>query len=531
MWIAETGDCDGHCRDQDRHRTARRAGVPARTAGIGVARSRLRPPADLDPGPPLVDGVPELLESPAVRPGDPLALVVVPSQSYDTALLSRVVGVNHYEERLLALLMSLDNPNVRIVFCSSLPIPPEVVDHYLGLIPGVPLAASRPRVTLVSCHDASMRPLTEKLLSSRACLETIRSVTKRVDVTGLVCATTTDLEGRLSAELGVPLLGNPPEKGFLGSKSSSREVFREAGVPLPDGFEGLRDMDQVAEALEALRARRAGLQRAVVKLDEGFSGEGNAVFDYRVADGDPIAGSLPRALRYQAPDESLESYSARFQAMGGIVEELLPDVTASPSGQAYIRSSTEVRLLSTHDQVLDGPDLQRFHGSHFPAAPRYRQQIQASTLAVGHSLAARGARGRFSVDFVESRAVIHAIEVNLRRGGTTHPQYTLAKVTNGTYDVGSANLVSSRGRAKAYYSTDNLQSRAYVGLRPGELLHHATAAGFTYDAAEERGCIFHMLGSLPEFGKVGVTCIADTRREALEDFDALVASIDEFSRR
>ena len=97
--------------------------------------------------------------------------------------------------------------------------------------------------------------------------------------------------------------------------------------------------------------------------------------------------------------------------------------------------------------------------------------------------------------------------------------------------MGSANLVSSRGRAKAYYSTDNLQSRTYVGVIPGALLHHATAAGFTYDAGEERGCIFHMLGSLPEFGKVGVTCIADTRREALEDFDALVASIDEFSRR
>jgi hypothetical protein len=472
-----------------------------------------------------------LLETGAVRPGDPIALVIVPSQSYDAALLSKVVGVHHYEERLLALLLGLDDPNLRIVFCSSLPIPPEVVDHYLGLIPGVPRVTSRPRVTLVSCDDASMRPLTEKLLSSPARLEPIRSVTRRVKATGLVCATTTELERRLSAELGIPLLGNPPEMGFLGSKSSSREVFRESGVLLPDGFERLRDMDDVAEALGALRARRSGLQRAVVKLDEGFSGAGNAVFDYRVADHDPIAASLPRALRYQAPDESFESYSARFQSMGGIVEEFLPDVTASPSGQAYIGSPLDVRLLSTHDQVLDGPDLQRFHGSHFPAAPRYRQQVQASTSAVGQGLAARGARGRFSVDFVESRGVMHAIEINLRRGGTTHPQYTLAKVTNGSYDVRSASLVSSRGRAKAYYSTDNLQSRNYVGLRPSDLLQHATVAGFTYDAADERGCIFHMLGALPEFGKVGVTCIADTRREALEDFDALVASMDELGRR
>jgi hypothetical protein len=489
------------------------------------------PGADTGSGPALVDGVPELLEACAVRPDDRIALVIVPSQSYDAALLSTVVGVHHYEERLLALLLDLEDPNLRIVYCSSLPIPPEVVDHYLGLIPGVPLAESRSRVTLVSCGDASMRPLTTKLLSHPARLEAIRSVTRLVEVTGLLCATTTDLERRLSNELGIPLLGNPPEMGFLGSKSSSREVFRESGVQLPDGFERLRDMDDVAEALGALRARRSGLQRAVVKLDEGFSGAGNAVFDYRVAEGDRIAALLPRALRFQSADESFESYSARFQVMGGIVEEFLPEVAASPSGQAYIRSPVDVRLLSTHDQVLDGPDLQRFHGSHFPAAPRYRQQVQASTLAVGRTLAARGARGRFSVDFVTSRAVLHAIEINLRRGGTTHPQYTLAKVTRGTYDVRSASLVSSRGRPKAYYSTDNLQSPSYIGLRPSELLQHATSAGFTYNAADERGCIFHMLGALPEFGKVGVTCIADTRREAVKDFGALVTFMDELGRR
>ena len=99
----------------------------------------------------------------------------------------------------------------------------------------------------------------------------------------------------------IPLLGNPPEKGFLGSKSSSREIFRQSGVRLPDGFERLRDMDDVAEALAALRARRPGLERAVVKLDEGFSGEGNAVFDYRVADDEPIAGSLARAPALPGP--------------------------------------------------------------------------------------------------------------------------------------------------------------------------------------------------------------------------------------
>jgi len=479
----------------------------------------------------LVDGVAELLEAHRLAPSAALALVVVPSQSYDAALLAKVVGINHYEERLLALLLDLEDPSLHLVFCTSLPIPQEVVDYYLGLIPGVPLATARSQVTMVSCDDASLRPLTEKLLDRPDRLDLIRSATGRAGVAGMTCAVTTDLERRLSAQLGIPLLGNPPERAFLGSKSSSREIFRESGVNLPDGFERLRDMGDVAEALGALRSRRTGLERAVVKLDEGFSGEGNAVFDFRAAEGGQIAGLLPGALRYQASGESFESYSARFEAMGGIVEELVPHVTASPSGQAYIGPALDLRPVSTHDQVLDGPDLQRFQGSQFPASPRHRKEVQAATLAVGRALAARGARGRYSVDFVESRAVLHAIEINLRRGGTTHPQYTLAKLTNGTYDLTTGNLIGSRGRSKAYYSTDNLQSPDFVGLMPRELLGHAAAAGLSYEPGVERGCIFHMLGSLCEFGKVGVTCIADTRRDAREGFDALVAAMHELSHR
>ena len=119
----------------------------------------------------------------------------------------------------------------------------------------------------------------------------------------------------------------------------------------------------------------------------------------------------------------------------------------------------------------------------------------------------------------------------MRRGGTTHPQYTAAKVTNGTYDVRTGSLLDERGRPKAYYSTDNLQSRTYEGLRPQELLDHTAALGLSYDPSRERGCIFHMLGALPEFGKLGVTCIANSRREALQDFEALVAAMDLCRRR
>src|SRR3712207_8283297 len=45
----------------------------------------------------------------------------------------------------------------------------------------------------------------------------------------------TTLFRSLAVRLGIPLYGNDPKLNYLGTKSGSREVFRQAAVPLPDG--------------------------------------------------------------------------------------------------------------------------------------------------------------------------------------------------------------------------------------------------------------------------------------------------------
>ena len=65
-------------------------------------------------------------------------------------------------------------------------------------------------------------------------------------------------------------------------------------------------------------------------------------------------------------------------------------------------------------------------------------KIQAG-MAVAQGLANRGVMGRFATDFVsiprEGGGFDHyAIEVNLRKGGTTHPFLTLRFLTDGAYD-------------------------------------------------------------------------------------------------
>ena len=54
----------------------------------------------------------------------------------DQDVLAKVLGGLHYEERQLAMLMLLRLPNTRVVFVSSTPIEPAIVDYYLGLLPG-----------------------------------------------------------------------------------------------------------------------------------------------------------------------------------------------------------------------------------------------------------------------------------------------------------------------------------------------------------------------------------------------------------
>ncbi len=41
-----------------------------------------------------------------------------------------------YEERFLFLLMLLRQPRLRMVYVTSLPIAPEIVEYYLALLPG-----------------------------------------------------------------------------------------------------------------------------------------------------------------------------------------------------------------------------------------------------------------------------------------------------------------------------------------------------------------------------------------------------------
>ncbi len=477
-----------------------------------------------------------LAERLVADPRIPQTVVVVPSLSLDLEELAKIPGVHHYEERLLCMLMLLRMPRTHLVFVTSQQVPTTIVDYYLHLLPGVPLRHARSRLTLLSCHDSSDEPLTKKILDRPRLVERIKGAIADPEFAHLSCFNSTALERSLAVRLGIPLYGNNPELNYLGTKSGSREVFREAGIPLPDGFEHLRDAEDIFEAVVELKRRDHGLRRVAIKLDEGFSGEGNAVFQYKGAPGGKdlerwVRDELPVRIKFEAKDETWERYCNKFGEMGGIVESWIEGgEVRSPSVQCRINPLGGSAVVSTHDQVLGGPSGQIFLGSSFPADAEYSRDITEAGQRVGRVLKQRGALGRFAIDFISVRREDgwehRAIEINLRKGGTTHPYLILRFLTDGAYDPADGTYCTPTLKPCYYYASDNLQSPLYKGLTPDDLIDIVVNNGLHFDGASQQGVVFHLIGALSQYGKLGTVCIGDSHESARTFYRETVAVLD-----
>jgi len=391
-------------------------------------------------------------------------------------------------------------------------------------------------LTLLTTHDTSPVPLTQKILDRPRLVRHIRANLGDPRQAHMTCFNVTALERRLALALGIPIYGCDPALADLGSKSGSREDFKKAGLDLPNGFERLRDAEDVFNALAELKSHNPNLSRAVVKLEEGASGEGNAVFDYQgcpegAAAHSWIVRETPRRLRFEAKQENWEHYRAKLAEMGGIVESWIDGThKTSPSVQCRIDPLGHPEVISTHDQILGGDSGQIFMGSSFPAAEDYRCDIQQAGLEVANVLATHGVLGRFGVDFVsvqqEDQWKHYAIEINLRKGGTTHTFMMLQFLTAGTYEAETGLYRIPNGPARFYYASDNLTSPRYRGLLPGDLMDIVVERGLHFHGATQQGVVFHLIGTLSQYGKLGLVCVGDSAPRARELYEETIATLD-----
>ena len=463
---------------------------------------------------------------------DPQTIIVVPSISADLPDDVSGAEVQALEERYLFLLFLLRQPRARLLYITSQTIQPAVIDYYLDLLPGVVPSHARARLFMLAPMDSSPVPLAQKLLERPGMLEKIRSLVPDPDRAHIVPYIVTELERDLALALGIPIYGADPRFSDFGTKSGCRKLFAELGVPLARGAEDLRAEDEIVGAVAELRRQNPELQSAMVKLNTGLSGLGNAVVDLAglpgQGDGDGLIERV-RGMAFESSMQRYDHYMNELAAKGGVVEERLSGQEfRSPSVQLRVTPFGALEILSTHDQLLGGPSGGLYLGCVFPADPAYAPAITAEARKIGMRMAQEGVIGRFAVDFVVVRSegadwVPYAIEINLRKGGTTHPFLTLQFLTDGGYNPETAEYLAPDGQRKCIVASDHVESASFRGLTPDDVFDIVVRNGLHFNLRTQTGVVLHMLSALGERGQMGMTAVANSPAEAQALYERAVA--------
>ncbi len=463
-------------------------------------------------------------------------VVIIPSLTLDQEMLAAIKGHVYYEERMLCMLMLLRMPNTNVVYVSSMPVDPVIVDYYLHLLPGITGYHAKSRLTMLSCYDISAKSLIEKILERPRIIQRIKQHIKSPGAAHLACFNVSQLEKKLALQLGIPIYGCDPDLLHLGSKSGSRKIFRQCKIPVPHGYEFLKDTNDIVHSLIKLKKEKPSLKKAVIKFNEGFSGDGNAVFSYgNLNPGHSpesiIRSSLQHNLKPVAANLTAVTFLEKFSLCGGIVEEFLEgDIKTSPSVQYRVNPLGETEIISTHDQVLGGEGGQVFIGAYFPANNDYQKEIVMLGKKVAAKLAVKGVLGRFAIDFIsvkeKNKWKNYAIEINLRKGGTTHPYLMMQFLTDGHYDADKGLYITACGNTRFYFASDNVYNEKYKGLTPYDLIDIAMQHSLMYDGATQKGVMFHLMGALSEHGKLGLVCIGSSHEDAFAYYKKVIEVLD-----
>ena len=193
----------------------------------------------------------------------------------------------------------LRDRGLRLVYMTSSPVAPGIVEYYLSLLPQAVRGDARARLDVCSPPATGRRaPLTEKLLERPHLLTQIRWCARPCEHAVLLPYMTTPLERDLALALDMPLYGADPRHLHHRHEERRPGAVREGRR---SASAGSRPHHRHARRDRGARAAARGEDRtsleAIVKLDDAVSGEGNAVVDLRGLPRPGADGELRRASR------------------------------------------------------------------------------------------------------------------------------------------------------------------------------------------------------------------------------------------
>jgi len=460
-------------------------------------------------------------------------ILVIPSFTVDRDLLIHNPELQYWEHRMLYLLSELRNPAVRVIYVTSREVSHEALSYSVRLQPDLS-PEHLTRLRLITCSNSMKKPLVESLLHRPDLLLDLRQAIELTDDAYIECFACTEAERDLAYTLDIPIYGPDPALNSLGHKSQSRRIFRTLGIPLPEGIEGVHGIDELVEALVAIKRQDPWLRQAVVKLDDSLGGVGNAVFSYSGAPGraalrEWVRNGLESRLELAMSIIDRDRFFDRVASSGCIVESFVEGTKRSPSVQCEIRPTGEVLIVSSHEQHVTGAGGQHFSGCFLPA--KDPGSIHSATRLVGEALRSQGVIGWFGVDFVVAqdgpRTRSYALEINLRNLGTVHHLMTLKNLTGGEYIPESGLFLAADRQARYYFGSDSVRLQNAVGLSSSEVLADAAGRKWMYRVSSEAGVVLHMIDAVRSYGRIGLTCIGRSAAESYSLYGHAVRELEQ----
>lgn len=479
--------------------------------------------------------------------------VVIPGLNHPTKYINvaKTTGLKFYEERMLFFLFLLKNKRTRIIYVTSKGFNKNLFEYHLSLISSnqEDLRDKFERLVHIEIDGPPNVSLIQKILQSKEAVFKLNQAISDPENTFLRCYNPTDVERALSLELEIPLFGSNQKFDFIGTKSGGRKVFKLSGANIIPGYSDISNFPELCLAMAKLAKKYPETKRLMIKENYRASGKGNAVFylnSFLTEMGVKIRSCAPieiakliednfkKYVVFQNAKEKLSNYITDFNNNGGIVELYIEgNIKYSPSTQVIISSSGKFRISSTHEQVLGGPDKQVYLGCTFPAMDSHRRQIIKKGEKIASWLAKRGIVGNFAIDYVviysdeKSAPIVYPIEINLRKGGTTHP-FRIASYMTGAKYYAKTGILKTSQSSIFYKAMDFIQSEKYKGIKPNEIIELVSRSRISFSKNLKKGILIYMPGMIEKYGRFGAICIGHSSEESERYFKRLIRLINTY---
>ena len=328
----------------------------------------------------------------------------------------------------------------------------------------------------------------------------------------------TELEVNLALALGVPVNGTRPELRPLGFKSAGRRLLADAGRPGPRrprgrpdhrrrGRRGRRPRPAAPRSWQRgrqARRQRRGRRQRRARPARAVRGRGRRRL--RAAAGGP-AGLVSRRPHAGRGRRGAHRRHAVLQPERPGGHPTGWDGPGHGDPRAGPRRASRPGLSR-----LSVPGRSRPTRRCSPSTPRRSARRWRPAASSGAS----GSTSWSPTDDDRTWLGCYAIEVNLRKGGTTHPYAALRNLVPGALRPGGRPLDRGRRRRTGAYSRDRQPGRSGLdsaALRPRSSTR-SREAGLEFDHATGTGVVLHMLSGLAIDGRFGVTAIGRTPAEA-----------------